>query len=306
MKKNIKLYLKICEAILFIFCSILLFRGFAFFSCDLEDFSHQWRLLPIEIGYMLPTYALFILHHLIYQESEKKMHKALFINGIIIASISLVGMIITSIYMGLGVYSFGDQIFSVIFPIDIYIFYLLCLLFGVYLIIYDKTHLKDEREYFVSEKKRWQKALCFLRAIYVLFALYFFGALIDAIFLGNLNASSTSYFFIYILIIYSPLSFLYYEFIMRNHGEIKLEINRKLKIMIASIHLGVACILTFLALIFLAINPYYVAENFQMWLPLDFMGSMEMFIYLITLPLMGYAIYFFIQALRKEKEFPQA
>lgn len=305
MKKNVRLCLKIIETILFVFCSVLLFRGFVVFASDLDDFSHQWRLLPIEIGYMLPTYALFIIHLLIYPESEKKLHQTLLINGIVISSIALLGIIITSIYLGIGVYSFADQVFSVIFPLDVYLFFTICLTFGGYLVFFDKIHLKDEREYFPCDKKKWQKGLSFLRAIYALLALYFFGALIDAIFLNILNASSSSYFFIYILVVYSPMSFIYYEFFMRNHGEINLEMNKGTKVIVSSIHLGIAFILVLLSYIFLLINPYYVAENFQMWLPLDFMGSLELFIYLITLPLLGYAIYFFIMALRK-KELPQA
>lgn len=203
MKKNVRLCLKIIETILFVFCSALLFRGFVIFASDLDDFSHQWRLLPIEIGYMLPTYALFIIHLLIYPESEKKLHQTLFINGIVISSIALLGIIITTIYLRIGVYSFADQVFSVIFPLDVYLFFAICLAFGGYLVLFDKMRLKDEREYFPCDKNKWQKGLSFLRAIYALLALYFFGALIDAIFLNILNASSSSYIFIYILVVYS-------------------------------------------------------------------------------------------------------
>lgn len=300
-KKSTSICLKIIEIILFVFAAISLFRGFSIFSSDLEDFSHQWRLLPIEIGYMIPTYWLFLIHLLIYPINEKKMHQTLFVNGIILIAVALIGIIITSVYMGTGTYYFGDQVFSVVFPLDIYLMYVLSGALGAYFIFFDKKQAKGNFEYISYKGNKTHKVFASIfRPLYVLFSLYFFGALLDAIFLGYLNAASAAYFFVYMLIIYSPLSLVYYELLIRNNGEINISFSKKIKLTIASINLGIAVILSFLCYIYFAINPYYIAENFQMWLPLDFMGSMQLFPYLITLPVLGYAIYFFIMVIKEK------
>ena len=300
MKKSTSICLKIIEIILFVFAAIFFFKGFSYFSSDLQDFSHQWRLLPIEISYTLPVYWLFLVHLLIYPESQSKLHQTLFINGIVLSTMALIGLIVTSIYLGVGVFTFGDKIFSSIFPIEIFVLYSLSLLFGLYLILLDKKpNLLECNEFYPYEGKRIHKVFASIfRPFITLITLYFFGALLDGLFMGYLNSSSINYCFIYILIIYCPLSLLYYELIVRNKGEINISFSKKTNIVIASIHLGAVSILSVLAYSFLVVNPYYVIENFQMWLPLDFMGSLELFIHLITLPSLGYAIYFLIKAIK--------
>lgn len=300
MRKNTTIIcLKIIEVILFVFASIAFFKGFSIFSSDLDNFSHQGRLLPAEVAYMLPIYWLFLIHLAIYPINEKKLHKTLFVNGIVLCSISFIGIVMTSVYMGTGSYFFGDQVFSVLFPIDIYLLYVISAAIGAYLVYFDKKVAKDSIEYCPYKGNTAHKVFAsILRSLSVVLILYFFGALLDASFLGYLNESSTAYFFVYVLILYAPLCLAYYEWIIRNHGEINVSLSKKKRMIIASINLGIVVILSFLCYIYLAINPYYIAENFQMWLPFDFMGSLQLFSYLITFPSLGYAIYFFIMVVK--------
>lgn len=298
MKRTTNICLKILEILLYIFASILFFKGFSFLASDLDGFANQWRIFPIEIAYFLPIYWLFILHLAVYPVSEKKFLRTLFVNGIILASIGLIGIIITSVYLGIGEYFFSDRNFSLIFPIELYVIYILSIAIGAYLIYVKVSGFRRDTYHYEGNKTHKVFASIF-RPFYTLLSMYFFGGLLVSLIGGNFYESSGTYFIVYVLIIFNSLSLLYYELVMRNKGEFSFNFSKKTKLIIASSYLGVSIVLFTVLFSLLAYNPNFVAQNFQMLLPLDFMGSLTLFLYLISLPTLGYAIYFFIQAIRK-------
>mgnify|MGYP007081723443 FL=1 len=298
MKRNGNVCLKILEALLFLFASVMFFRGFAFFASDLDKFYNQGRIFPIELAYFTPVYLLFVLHLIIYPESEKRYRLTTLVNGIIALCIGVFITIITSVYWAKGIYFFGDENFSALFPIELYLLALLSILFGGSLLYLWKK--KDIRECFPYSGKRIRKILgSIFRPFYVLVALYFFGGLINCLINDCFYSSSLAYFPVYVLIVWNALVLLFYEFIVRNHGEIPFQLNKKAKIIVASSHFAFVSILTIAIYSLLAYNPYFVIENFQILLPLDFMGSLTLFLYLISIPSFGYALYFFILALKE-------
>ncbi len=299
MKKTTTICLKIMEILLYILASLLFYKGFSFLASDLDGFWHQWRTFPIEIAYFLPIYWLFILHLAIYPVSEKRFTKTLFINGIILAAIGLFGIIITSVYLGIGEYFIFDRNFSLIFPIELYLIYIISILIGAYLIVIRFKGIR--RDVYPYEGNKVHKVFASIfRPFYTLISMYFFGGLLVSLTGGNFYESSAPYFVVYVLIVVNSLVLIYYELIMRNKGELEISFTAKTKLIIASSYLAFILVLFIILFSMLAYNPNFVAENFQMMLPLDFMGSLTLFLYLISLPSLGYAIYFFIQALRKK------
>ncbi len=299
MEKKLRLSLKITEVILYVFASILFFKGFAFFAADIDGFPNQWWDICIEIAYFLPIYWLFVLHLSLYQTDAAKFKKMIRVNGIVFASIALVGIIYTSILLGTGVFFWGNRNFSIIFPGELYIIYALTGLFGGYMI---KSSFKEEfqvtpHKYIGSEKLRGLAR--FLRSFYVLLSMYFFGGFLVSLIGGNFNASSAPYFVIYIIMVFNSLVLLYYEFIAHNDGEFKCNPSKKMNLIVTVVYLTLAIVLYGTAYSLLGYNSSYIIENFQMLLPLDFMGSLFLFLYLITLPGLGYSIYFFIRALKQ-------
>jgi hypothetical protein len=302
MNKTTRLCLKIVEAILYFFAGAMLFKSFHILSADLQDFSHQWRVLPIEVGYLLPFYWLILLHLLLYPRNNVKFYRTGFVNGIILTSLGAIGILVTSIYWGCGVYFFGDRSFSVIFPLELYLFYLSSILLGVYLFLYVRKNKDAEREYFpfVGNKAHYVFA-SILRPLFIVFSCYFSGALLDGLFQNYLNASSISYWEVYAIIIWNFLALGYYEFVLTNKGEIKINLSTKAKKIISIANFLLVTSLMVACFLLNILNPYYVAENFQMWIPLDFMGSFEFFLYLICFPLFGYSLYFLIHAFRQKQ-----
>ncbi len=299
MEKKLRLSLKITEAILFVFASILFFKGFQFFAADIDGFPNQWWVICIEIAYFLPIYWLFVLHIALYQNDVAKLKKTLKVNGIIFASIALVGIIYTSVLLGVGVFFWGNRNFSLIFPGELYIIYALTALFGAYMIKWSlKNNIEIGTHKNIGSPKLKVLASIF-RPFYVLTSMYFFGGFLFSLLGGNFNASSAPYFIIYVIMVFNPLVLLYYEFILRNDNEISFVPSKKQNIVIASAYLTLVIVLYGVAYSLLAYNPSYIIENFQMLLPLDFMGSLTLFLYLITLPGLGYSIYFFIRALKQ-------
>lgn len=299
MKRIVNICLKVLEVLLFIFASIMFFRGFAFFASDMDKFYNQSRIFPIELTYFLPIYLLFVLHLIVYPENERRYRLTCLINGIISISLALFSIIITSVYLGQGVYFFGDRNFSAIFPIEMYLIDAFALLFGAGLL--QRWKSKDVRDYYPYQGKKIHKVLgSIFRPIYVLISLYFFGGFINCLISQSFYPSSLTYFPVYVLIVWNAFSLLFYEFFVRNHGEVLWKMTRKIKIIVASCHLGFILALIIAIYSLLAYNPYFVIQNFQMLLPLDFMGSLTLFLYLITIPSFGYALYFFIHVLREK------
>lgn len=299
MKRTINICLKILEVLLFVFASIMFFRGFAFFASDMDKFYNQGRVFPIELTYFLPIYFLFVLHLIIYPENEKRYRLTLLANGIISLCLALFSIIITSVYLAKGIYFFGDKNFSALFPIEMYLIDVFAILFGSNLLYLWKK--KDVRDYYPYQGKKVHKVLgSIFRPIYVLISLYFFGGFLNCLVSGSFYSSSLPYFPVYILIVWNALALLFYELFVRNHGEISFQMTRKTKLIIASCHFGFVAALVIVIYSLLAYNPYFVIENFQMLLPLDFMGSLTLFLYLITIPSFGYALYFFIHTLREK------
>lgn len=299
MKRSVNICLKVLEVLLFLFASIMFFRGFAFFASDLDKFYNQGRIFPIELACFTPIYLLFVLHLIIYPENEKRYRLTTLVNGIISVCLGLFIIIITSVYWGKGIYFFGDKNFSALFPVELYLIALLSILFGGSLLSLWKR--KDVRDYYPYEGKMIHKVFgSIFRPFYVLVSLYFFGGFINCLISDSFYPSSLPYFPVYILIVWNALILFFYEFFVRNHGEFSFQMNKKVKIIVASCHLGLVSILTIAIYSLLAYNPYFVIENFQVLLPLDFMGSLTLFLYLISIPSFGYALYFFIRALKEK------
>ena len=299
MEKKLRISLKITEVILYVFASILFFKGFAFFAADIDGFPNQWWVICIEIAYFLPIYWLFVLHLSLYQNDQNKFKKTLRVNGIIFASIALVGIIYTSVLLGVNVFFWGNRNFSLIFPGELYLIYGLTGVFGAYIIkaSFQNEFKLGEHKYIGSPKLKGLASV--FRPFYVLLSMYFFGGFIVSLLGGNFNASSAPYFIIYVIMVFNALVLLYYEFIVHNEGEISWNPSKRQNIVIASIYLTLVIIFYGTAYSLLIYNPSYIIENFQMLLPLDFMGSLTLFLYLITLPGLGYSIYFFIRALKQ-------
>ncbi len=300
MEKKLRLSLKITEVILYVFASILFFKGFQFFAADIDGFPNQWWDICIECAYFLPLYWLFILHLAMHPTSEKGFKTTTRVNGIIFSCLALAGVIYTSILLGIGVFFWGNRNFSLIFPGELYLIYVLTGLFGAYMLkLSFKKDMNIETYPYIGSPKL--KGLAIItRPLYIILSMYFFGGFIVSLLGGNFNDTSLPYFVVYVLIIVNSLALFYYEFFMRNVGEIPLNFDKKTKIIISSAYLTFIIILVGVAYSLLFYNPSYVVENFQMLLPLDFMGSLTLFLYLITLPSLGYSIYFFIRTLIKK------
>lgn len=300
MEKKLRLSLKITEVILYVFSSILFFKGFQFFAADIDGFPKQWWLICIEIAYFLPIYWLFILHFCMHPTSEKGFKTTTRVNGIIFGILSLAGIIYTSVLLGTGIFFWGNRNFSIIFPGELYLIYILTGLFSAYMLkLSFQKDLKIDTYEYVGIAKIKPLAVV-TRAFTIILSMYFFGGLLVSLLDGNFNSTSAPYFVVYVLITLNSLVLLYYEFIIRNAGEIKFNPSKKVSIIISSAYLTLMIILTGVAYSLLAYNPYYVIENFQMLTPLDYMGSLNLFLYLITLPSLGYSIYFFIRTLIKK------
>lgn len=267
------------EAVLFAFASILFFRGLHFAFADLPSFRHQGRLFWIESAYCLPLLWLGITHILLHPKSEKRHRVTKIIGAIALLFLGLLDLIFTIILWAKGEYQYGDVVFSGAFPLDLLLVDLISLSYGIWLWKIRKQAPLTPLEPLVRPllwRILYQDLLYpFLCGI----SLYFFGGF--WVLLSHNNISSLLDFEIYFLFWALPLSLGYHEF-LRLWGKDRWSLN--LRRAIAWGEFAWSCLLTVWLTIRVVVAPNLFVESWQAYLPLDFMGSLNLAPYLLTIP----------------------
>lgn len=270
---------KIIEIPCFIFASIAMFLLIglldSLISNSLHDILKMW---PYVIYLFDVVYLLFIIHSSIYPKSKESRVKVLKINGGILTFLSFAVICGEAIYVYKGIYpSFVIGGITSLFPLDSFIGSFLTLSSGYMLYFYGGWLAKHYREYPYLQRENKKKAIGFFsslyRGIFVLIALYFFGAFIEIpVTFDAYSGHVGSLFGFYLFLLVPSLMLLFYEWFYRDVSEKNAKERNGTALSIAS--LSVSVVLSVYLIVDFIYDPYFLIEGAAGLLPIDFMHSL--------------------------------
>lgn len=273
------------EAILFAFAGILFFRGIRFAFADMPHFRHQSRLFWVELAYCLPLLWLGVTHVLLHPTSEKRHHHAKIIGAAFLLCLGTLDFVFAIVLWAKGEYQYGDQVFSGAFPLDLMLLDIISVAYGVWLITVRKKNPLTPLEPLVRPAVWRILFQDILFPFFVGISLYFFGGF--WVLLKHNNLSSLQDPEIYFLFLALPLLLGYQEY-LRLWGKENLSVSTK-RIVAWSVFAW-AFVLTVWLGIRQVLVPSLFVNAWQAYLPLDFMGSLNLAPYLLTLPFLILAL----------------
>jgi hypothetical protein len=262
-------------------------------------------MFPFYLSVVTALYLLFVTHLVLFPKSEAKLKLTLKVNGIILAVLGLIGALLIGIYVGAKIYSsFILGNLSALFPLDYFLFDLLVIGIGGFLAYRGfKFPANPERIYFPYAHGLVRKIFgSFFRSLFALIALYFFGVALLAFGIANYGSATWWCMLGLWLLLLTPTAYLFYhDFFWKNGREKTAAQERKtpLYILIGS------SLLTLYFLIGLLTNKTFIVEDATAFFPVDFMKSINLVPYLVSLmavlpPLIAFLFTFKKKALVSE------
>jgi hypothetical protein len=184
--------LQVMEIILFIIAGLCMYFSTYLVGTVLGDTSVLYKLFPAIITYLLPVYLLFVLHLIMFPKNPKKLHSTIRVNGLVMASLSFVSLVLVVVYLAKGVYfSLVEGTVTALYPLDLIIIDLLIMALGIWLFISErKMHDEDFLYYAPRGKLAYGIINSILKSFVALVSLYFLGAFIMSF--GNINYGSAT------------------------------------------------------------------------------------------------------------------
>ncbi len=263
----------ILEALLFVICSFVLFTlvssvGNAIGSTD----SPIKRMLPYYLSSFSAIYLLFVSHLVLFPRDEKKLILTLKVNGVILAVLSFFSALLFIVYVANKTYSsFIMGMLTSLFPLDYFLLDLLILGVGIAFAYRGFRFPKGERVYFPYEHGLTRKIFASIfRSLYVLFALYFFGAFLMSIAIANYGSPTWWCMLALWLLMGIPAGVLFYhDFFYKT--AVKKTPEQSLKISFYVL-IGSA-VFVFYFLIALLVKKNFIVEDATALFTIDFMKS---------------------------------
>jgi nitrate reductase gamma subunit len=296
-------FLKSLEILVFLYAAICLFYFVYVAAADFQDFSHLGKMMPVYLGLVTPTYLLFILHLVLYPVSYQRLRLTLFVNGVVLAVISILNIFLIIKNVTGSVYSsFLQGGITSLFPLDFFILSFLYAGLGICLAVYGYRLADSPRPYVGAASSLGEKIAASIgRPLYVLFSLYVTGAFLFGFTMANYGSPTFMLMMpTYALMLLSPTGLLYYEWFYRESEETNKN-DKKKRLWSSGIYFGVGLLAALLYFVFIFISPNYMVDNAQPYFALEFMGSIKGApVVLMAAPLIA-GLICFIRALKIKK-----
>jgi len=272
------------EVLLYCIAAVAFFQGFQIAISNLLDMSFMKMLIPMFGTYWAIAYWLFAYHTFIHTDDEEKRKKLLFGNGIGFIAVSALLLIGIIINMVMGKYYFG--LLNFLFPIDLIILNLIGIALGVLMIIKKESIVKLICS--IAKERKMNPDLAVLKAIgggfYILVSLYLFGGYLLKYSFLEVNGDLFGLVIVFLAtVLVSYLALAYRE--IRLMFDMEKPLSRK-KRMIFGISF-VSLLTVFSAIIIIAnftMGSQYMSDCLQPYFILDFIGSVNIAPWLVTIP----------------------
>lgn len=290
--------LQVMEIILFVIASICMYFATYMVGTFLGDTSVIYKMFPAAITYLLPVYLLFVLHLIMFPKNSKKLHSTIKVNGLVMASLSFVSLVLVVVYLAKGVYfSLVEGSVTALYPLDLIIIDLLVMALGIWLLLSErKMHDEDFIFYPARGKLAYSIINSIVKGFISIVVLYFFGAFIMSF--GSINyGSATAPLMIpfYILFFLMALPLLFDNYFFRNNEGVQLVNTKKWSIVLSSVIVAdlialIACWVTCPSLLAYEAQPIFFP---------DFMLEKFFAPYFIFAPSLIEVAYLLVKGLKK-------
>lgn len=272
------------EVLLYCIAAVAFFQGFLIAISNLLDMSFMKMLIPMFGTYWAIAYWLFAYHTFIHTDDEEKRKKLLFGNGIGFIAVALLLLVGVIINMAMGKYYFG--LINFLFPIDLILLNLIGIALGVLMIIKKESIIKLICP--IAKERKMNPVLAVLKAIgggfYILVSLYLFGGYLLKYSFIEVNGDLFGLVIVFFgLVLVSYIALAYREIRLMLDMEKPLE--RKARLIFGIV---VASLVTILSAVIIIANftlgSQYMSDCFQPYFILDFIGSVNLAPWLVTIP----------------------
>lgn len=288
------------EVLLYCIAAVAFFQGFQIAISNLLDFSFMTMLIPMFGTYWAITYWLFAYHTFLHTGDEEKRKKLLFGNGIGFIAVGLLLLIGVIINMSMGKYYFG--LINFLFPIDLILLNLLGIALGVLMLLKKDSIIKLICP--IAKEEKMHPALAISKAIggslYILVSLYLFGGYLLKY--GFLQADREGFGFALLflaLVLVSYIALAYREARMMVDMDKPLE--RKKRLIIETCFVSLISVLS-LVIVIVNFTPaaQYISTCFEPYFILDYIGSVNLAPWLVSVPVTAAAWLNFALFLKKK------
>jgi hypothetical protein len=297
--------LLILEALLFAFVSWVFFTFISsVFNAVGSALDVKPTMLPYWLSVIILIYFLFVYHLILFPKTEKKLLLTYKINGIVLASLSLVAAVLIVIWAAKGTYAgIVAGVVTPLFPLDFLLSDIIICGLGIYFAFFlaRKKPTEETRYYPYAYGKVRLVFSSILRGLYALFALYFTASFIISIFIAKYSEpSGWELLFIWFLMgvpgaLLAYHDWFYMDEIHTREGDLKRSL----------IALIVSASLVILMLIGILTVPNFIVENATGIFMLDYMKSWNAAPYLMGLSALVPPTAALIFTLFSKKESPE-
>lgn len=281
-----KYFVLASEVLLYIIAAVAFFQGFQIAIANLLDLSFMTMQIPMFGPYFSITYWLFAYHGFIHTVNEEKRKKVLFGNGIGFIATGLVLGTWGVINMVQGKYYFG--LINFLFPIDLIVINFIGIVLGILMILKKEKIVNLVCP--IAKERPLKKPFAILKAVfgglYILIGEYLFGGyLLKYEFLDPRRELFGFTIPFLALVLVSYLATAYREILLM--VEMDEELDRKIKFTIGT---GFVSVITVLSLFVIVVNftpaAQYITYNFQPYFILDYISSLNLAPWLVSIPAM--------------------
>lgn len=306
---------KLLNVLIYVLAGIAFFHLLTYLFTDaISSFPNAFTLIPLCLILTIPIYFLFLLNIIPSISDPMKRNKQVFIHSIVgtaVSGLSLI-LLIVAIWVEYDGAIIAKQ-YTSYFPLDFIIYSIIVLLLSVGMLVYSIKEKKEiaeaepieveETEKIFTGKVVWLKKT--LAIIYLLFALYFLGQGIIGLFTIDIGIYPENLLgsIIMVILCFVPSVYigLYYL------GYIQSAKNKRKFMRISLISaLGGTILLLILYIVQYAINPQFIVESLQSFLPADFAASVklgfEILFILAFAPIIYFGIYEIVYLVKEKRE----
>jgi hypothetical protein len=306
MKISIKRrILLILEALLFAFVSWVFFTFISsVFNAVGSALDVKPTMLPYWLSAIILIYFLFVYHLILFPKNEKKLLLTYKINGIVLASLSLVAALLIIVWVAKGTYAgIVAGVVTPLFPLDFLLSdFIMCGL-GIYFAFFlaRKKPSEETRYYPYAYGKVRQVFSSIFRGLYVLFALYFTASFIISIFIAKYSVPTGWELLLIWFLMGVPAGLLAYHdwFYMDEVHTREGDLRRSLIALIVSASLVLVMLIGILSI------PNFIVENATGLFMLDYMKSWNAAPYLMGLSALVPPTVSLVSTLFSKKESPK-
>lgn len=274
----------LAEVALFAIASIAFFQGFQILCTDLYDFSHMLMVIPMFLSYSVLSYWLFSYHSLLHQPNKAKRGRLLFGNSIGFMAIGVILTVLVIINIAIGNYVLGW--INKMFPVDLILIDVMTIGLGL-LMLFKKEWIIEHTPALLKDyqaSKPLMIAGAIFTGIYALIQEYLFGGyILSGTFLDTNAKGFGEAIPLLTLCLLGAVLLAYREIVLFRHNGKRLE--RKTRLIAGSILLG---LVGFNAIFVLILNftpaSQYIALNLQGFFVLDYIASLNLAPYLVSIP----------------------